>query len=186
MSHSSFAVRAQTRRLALVGFAACLVLVGCASEGEPEAVTQDTYLESAHAFEEERAGYAETITECAAEQGVEVETTWDHGVVLPEGLEEEEIDEYWQVVEGCAGEVYPPERDPSPEEVEDQYALLLAAKECLEDEGHETTESSGIEDFQAAYESGGSQQPWSPYEIIAQEPEAFREAVEVCPQPGRF
>lgn len=167
-----------------------VALAGCSSDDEAAAdldsVSQSEYVESAREFEAEREGYAEEIVACAADRGVEAEATWDHGFALPPGLAEQEAEEYWEVVQGCAEATYPPEREPSTDELEEQYGLLLAAKRCLEDEGYDPGEPSGFDDFLAAYESDGAEVPWSPYAAVGGDLEAFQQAVEVCPQPGRF
>lgn len=182
---STSSKRLGRRRLAALAWVA--IMAGCgAGDGAIEAAPQDEYLESAREFESQRAAYAEEVVACAAEQGVEAETTWDHGLVLPPGLEGEEADAYWDVVGDCAEDVYPPERQPSEDELEEQYGLLLAAKQCLDAEGFDISEPSGFDAFVEAYESEGPPLPWSPYEVVAQRPERFRAAVEACPQPGGF
>lgn len=165
---------------------AALAMIAACGDGAVEAVSQEDYLTSARAFESERAEHTEEVVACAADQGVEADTTWDHGLVLPPGLDRDEADAYWDVVGGCAEDIYPAERDPSEAELEEQYGLLLAAKECLESEGYETTEPTDLEEFLDAYASDGPPLPWSPYELVAQREETFRAAVEVCPQPGRY
>jgi hypothetical protein len=159
---------------------------GDAPAGEPEPLSQEEYREATRAFLSERETYTAEVVECAAREGVEVETTWDDGFVLPPGIAEDEVEDYWDTVSGCAEEIYPEERTPSESEIVEHYRMLLAARDCLEDEGYEPTEPTGLPAFLDAYASGGEVLPWSPYEGVLRGPGLFREAVEACPQPGRF
>lgn len=178
--------RSRWRLGALTGAALAVLAAGCGEDAAPAPVSQDSYQESARAFEAQRADYADEVAECAAERGVELETTWDHGVVVPEGLEGDALSKASEALQACAEEVYPSARRPPEEELEEHYRLLLAAKECLENAGYSPPEPPGLKAFLEAYESEEPPLPWSPYAGVAEDEEGFRAALETCPQPGRY
>lgn len=163
-----------------------LLCVGCVDDdSEPEAVTQGEYRAQAEAFLAEAEAYAEDAAACAEAEGVEVVLTWDLGFFPPRDADQEQLAAFQRVVPACMETIYPPERTLSDDEVLEHYRLLLAARDCLSDAGYEPTQPTGIADFREAYRDD-DQQPWSPYAGVADDPAAFRDAVEACPQPGRF
>lgn len=71
----------------------------------------------------------------------------------------------------------PPPRRLSEAELREQYALLLAARDCLIAAGFEVSEPQSEDAFVESYYSGGA---WNPYNDILI---GFERAIEECPQP---
>ncbi|WP_457101428.1 hypothetical protein [Microbacterium sp. P5_E9] len=158
------------RRRTVTSVAAVVVILGCVSVGGLAAVASSSLAPSA----EERTAQ---LAACLAEKGWAATIEAD-GVVFQAPMGQQE--QYLADVESCASSTnLIPVAAPSREQLEKQYANLLAAQQCLEELGYGTPRAPSVSTFVA------SMGTWSPFAMLPNISAAeFAQIEEACPQPN--